>query len=246
MAALHKVTYRPIEAAIRWSGLTRHESQILAALNHRVTLQESDFPQWPTLRLNSERIHDAIINCELPFAINGITAKEKPHLDDPNLTVRHVELKAWMEHYYPTEKPQFLFTSLERAAHPVITIESVHVLMFERDTLKSQLAQKESELRALRSKYGIRLEAPGNAPIHGSGGTCELSPRREATYLHIVGALLHLLLGRSPAGQPYSSFINQEAVISAMIAHHGERLGITERTLRAKFAEAKRRLASMA
>lgn len=245
MAALHKVAYQPIEAAIRWSGLTRHESRILATLKDGIRLQPSDFPNWPMLRLNTERIYDAIVNHELPFAINGVAAaNEEPDLNDPNLTVRHVELRAWMKHFYPTEKPQFLFSRLERAAHPVITIESVRILIFERDSLKSQLEQKERELRAVRTKYGVR-DGPASAD-RTPAAAAELSPRSETTYLHIVGGLLHLLLGRSPSGQPYSSFINQEAVISNMIAHHGERLGIAERTLRAKFAEAKRRLASIA
>jgi hypothetical protein len=62
------------------------------------------------------------------------------------------------------------------------------------------------------------------------------------TYLHIVGGLLTLLLGRTPSGQPYSRFQTQESIISAMIAHHGNKLGIAERTLEAKFAAARRTL----
>jgi hypothetical protein len=150
-----------------------------------------------------------------------------------------------MEGYYPDERPEFLFSWLERNAHPSITIDSVRILLFERDSLREQLQQKERELQASRLDRG-RTESAKNISADANPTVTCLSHRSETTYLHIVGALLHLLLGRSPSGQPYSSFTNQEAVISAMIAHHGERLGITERTLRAKFAEAKRRLASMA
>ena len=53
-----------------------------------------------------------------------------------------------------------------------------------------------------------------------------------------------LLLGKSPSGTPYSSFLTQEAIISAMVAHHGNAMGITERTLQAKFALARRNLQS--
>jgi len=69
-------------------------------------------------------------------------------------------------------------------------------------------------------------------------------PRSESTYLNIVGGLLTLLLGKSPSGMPYSSFLTQEAIISAMVAHHGNAMGITERTLQAKFALARRSLQS--
>ncbi|MGV8294625.1 ATP-binding protein, partial [Pseudomonas aeruginosa] len=47
-----------------------------------------------------------------------------------------------------------------------------------------------------------------------------------------------------PSGMPYSSFLTQEAIISAMVAHHGNAMGITERTLQAKFALARRNLQS--
>ena len=59
-----------------------------------------------------------------------------------------------------------------------------------------------------------------------------------------MGGLLTLLLGKSPSGTPYSSFLTQEAIISAMVAHHGNAMGITERTLQAKFALARRNLQS--
>ncbi len=54
--------------------------------------------------------------------------------------------------------------------------------------------------------------------------------------------MLALMLGRTPSGAPYSSFNSQDAIISALIAHHGNLMGVTERTLQAKFAQARRRL----
>ncbi|WP_318269660.1 hypothetical protein [Salinisphaera orenii] len=68
------------------------------------------------------------------------------------------------------------------------------------------------------------------------------SRRSESTYLNIVAGLLTLLLGHSPSGHPYSSFNTQDAVISAMIAHHGDRLGISQSTLENKFAKAKQHM----
>ncbi|WP_444485044.1 hypothetical protein [Xanthomonas citri] len=68
---------------------------------------------------------------------------------------------------------------------------------------------------------------------------CRLSP-----YLNIIGALLCLLLDDAPSGKPYSAFRTQEAIISALIAHNDGLMGLTERTLQAKFAQAKRHVAA--
>lgn len=128
--------------------------------------------------------------------------------------------------------------SLPKVAY-TITVDVVHALVLERDGLTAQMKQREREIQALRTqlkKLGPRTVPETSAPI--------LSERSETTYLHIVAALLRLLLGQSPSGQPYSSFRSEDAIMSALIATHGHRLGISERTLQAKFAAAKRALAA--
>jgi len=230
-----KVFYRPIEAAIRWSGLARHEGEILERLKETPLPDPTDLAQWPPLQRATERLYDAIRNRELPTGIEGITANEPAHIDDPRLTIRHVDLRKWMIRYYPGERPPFLFSRMERyAAHPAITLDTLHALTFERDALLSQIEQRNREIQALRSKHAA-------APAADDQGT-PLSDRSETAYLNIVGGLVHLLLGQSPSGQRYSSFNTQEAIITALVATHGERLGITFRTLHAKFAAARRTL----
>ena len=88
-------------------------------------------------------------------------------------------------------------------------------------------------------KAGLKTHATCAADTERAN---RLGPRSESTYLNIVGGLLTLLLGKSPSGMPYSSFLTQEAIISAMVAHHGNAMGINERTLQAKFAMARRNL----
>ena len=61
-------------------------------------------------------------------------------------------------------------------------------------------------------------------------------------YLNIVGALVGLMLGRSPAGKPLSSYENQAAIISALEATYGNVHGISKSNLELKFAEANRKL----
>jgi len=239
---LSKVYYRPIEAAIRWTRLWKQEREILAALETRSLPEPGDFPQWPTLRLNAERIFDALRNGELPYGLNGVSAPPETPINHPGLTVRHVHLKAWMQRYYPEQRPSFLFSALERSVHPAITIDDVRTLTFERDSLKSLVAERDAEITALRVELRALLKSIEAASRSGAPADA-LTPRAETTYLHIIGGLVSLVLGRSPSGQPYSSFHTQESIVSAMIAHCGERMGISERTLHAKFAAARRKLA---
>lgn len=231
------VLYRPMEAAIRWSGLTRHEPYVLEVLNGRRIPESGEFPQWPTLRRNAQRIHDGILNRELPIAIDGVTVKDAVDVnpDDPNLAIRHVDLKEWMRRFYPAHRPSFLFSRLERKATSDISREAVQALFLEREGLRLRIAQREEGIKQLREQLRLLAQSTDSG--------APLGPRSETTYLHILGGLLTLLLGSSPSGQRYSSFASQEAIISALIAHHGDRLGIAERTLQTKFAAARRSLA---
>ncbi len=225
-----KVHYRPIEAAIRWCGLQKHERQILAAVGDRQIPHASEFPRWPTLRLNCERIFDAILNGELRYALHGIAVVRRHPVAEaelPHVTVRHVDLKTWMTAFYPECKPTFLFSRFERASLPAIAVR-LQIEPHDHPAPPFPIAPR--NIKDHRAKSSTR-ETDTNA---------ELGPRSEATYLHIVGGLLGVLLGRSASGKPNSSFRNQEAIINALLAEHGDRLGISERTLEAKFAAAKR------
>ena len=237
--SLHcRVFYRPIEAAIRWSGLLRFETRILDAMNGKGVPDLDDFPRWPMLRLNTERIFDGLRNGELPYGKSGVTSNDPSFLDDPDLTVRHVDLKTWMARFYPDQKPTFLFDEIERQLHSAIGIDAVQALLADRVALKARLAEKERSFDVLHERHRVlckRIESLSVAEH-------EVSPRSEGTYLNIVGGLLGLLLGKSPSGKPYSSFETMESVISALLAHHAGRPGMAERTLWAKLAQARRHL----
>ena len=71
-----------------------------------------------------------------------------------------------------------------------------------------------------------------------------LSRRAETTYLNIIGAMLELMLSKSPSGKRYSVFDNQAAIIAALLGNNEKKPGISERTLEQKFAAAKRSLIS--
>lgn len=64
-----KVFYRPIEAAIQWVGLSRFERRILNVAKGMNRLPaHPELVRWPQLRLNAERIYDALVHLDLPTA----------------------------------------------------------------------------------------------------------------------------------------------------------------------------------
>ena len=237
-----KTYYRPIEAAIRWCGLLRFEQRILEALGQRTMPEPNEFPRWPLLRLYAERIFDALTHGELPGGKSGIALNSwPPTLSDPELTVRHVDLKAWMTHYYPGERPGFLFDDIERAVHPVVSVDTLNILLADREAVKVQLAELVQVHEALRTAHeALEKEQAARGDLNGSSR--EPGTRSETTYLNIIGGLLTLLLGKSPSGTAYSSFRSMDAVVSALLAHHEGRPGLSERTLWSKLAQARRHL----
>lgn len=238
-----KVFYSPIEAAIRWTGLSRQEPRILLALVDTRLPEQADFPRWQQLLLNAERIQDALVHGDLPYGKGGITTNDPALLEDPDLTIRHVDLRAWMIRFYPDQRPGFLFDAFERHLHPAVSMDAVKALLMDREALKVQLADRLRAWDALHAEFET-LTAAYEASATEDKHVADLGPRSESTYLNIVGGLLTLLLGKSPSGVPYSSFDTLEAVISALVAHFGDRSGISERTLWSKLAAARRHLSS--
>ena len=237
-----KVYYRPIEAAIRWAGLLKYKKDILRLISSPRHLPMTlDCPGWAELRLCTERIHDAIFNGELPYGRNGITQNDKALWDSPDLTIRHLDLKRWMRDHYPEERPAFLFSRRERIAHPVITLETGQAMLVEREALKAELEHCRRQLQTLQEQHHILSKQSEVIPACNE---CSITDRSESTYQHIIGGMLDLMLSQSPAGTPYSCFRTQEAVVTALIAHHGGVMGISERTLHGKFAQARRKIRS--
>ena len=162
----------------------------------------------------------------------------------PGLTIHHVDLKAWMiRFFYPDQRPTFLFDAFERHLHPTVSVDAVQALDMDREALKQQLADGVqawdvlyTQLQTLNQEHQARTKREKRSGMPDA--------RSESTYLNIVGGLLTLLLGKSPNGVPYSSFETLESVINALVAHYGDKSGISERTLWAKFSAAKRHLAT--
>lgn len=231
-----KTFYRPIDAALRWCNLTRYEAQILqTALSYPEKLKTS-FPQWPCLQANTDKIFDAIRNGELPYGCLGIAVHRGTPVELAFLTVRHSDLRHWMQIYYPDQRPKFLFDSDNITQGKVslgvyFSLQADRdALLRERDALQQQLSNIETDLQSLG------LEQENLKKLVSTRG--QLSERSEHTYLQIIGALLNTFLDVSPSGKPLSVFKNQTAIVDALTARHKDFPGLSKRTLDEKFAAA--------
>ncbi|MGG5930792.1 protein kinase [Salmonella enterica] len=237
-SSLEKAYYTPLEAAIRWCNLISQEVMILTKVGDDILPGLKDFPQWPCLRTNAEKILDAIYNEEIPYGRDGKTVQPGEQVAKRRLTVRHTDLKAWMAKNYHDQKPAFLFDTVEQQLHAGITLEAYQILQADRDHLQVRIKKAEDifkeQKKKIESLEGENLSLR-NIVDKSSG---DIEQRSEKTYLNIIGGLLYLMLGESPGGQKQSIFVNQGAIISAMLAHFERVPGISARTLEGKFSDA--------
>jgi hypothetical protein len=138
-SALQRPFYRPVEAALRWCGLTQHEGMILQSLGDDHIPKPGQFPQWPCLQANTETILDAIAHGEIPCGRDGKTVPAGDHVAVARRTVRHTDLRAWMAQHHPGKKPPFLFDEIERNTHAAIDANSFRALQVDRDAARAEL-----------------------------------------------------------------------------------------------------------
>ncbi|WP_238925037.1 hypothetical protein [Achromobacter insuavis] len=157
--ALEKPYYRPIEAALRWCGLIEQEALILTTVGNDLVPGPAMFPRWPCLRANAERILEATLNNELPYGRDGRTVSAGDQVAKHRITIRHSDLKSWMESFYPGQKPAFLFDEIERTTHTAINADSFRALQVERDALKARIEKAETAWKEQAAPAIKELEA---------------------------------------------------------------------------------------
>lgn len=235
-----KLFYRPVDAALRWCNLTTYEREIIEVAQHCPSRLKTNFPQWPCLHVNTEKILDAIQHGELAYGCFGVPVAIGTPVNYDHITVRHTDLKCWMSRYYPDQRPEFLFGEPLHQKNG-ISIETYLELQADREALQVKLKALEAAHEQLLSD----LEAIGleRKNIHHLLKTNhKVSDRSEAVYLNIIGSMVNLFLDKSPSGKPLSVFQSQAAIVDALTAHYKNVPGITKRTLDEKFAAGKRSL----
>ena len=241
LGTTEKLFYRPIDAAIRWCELTAYESLILDSTWDNSDYLNYAFPEWPSLQTTVWKILDAIRNNEIPYGALGVTVTPGTPVDLRLLTIRHSDLKRWMLHYHPDQRPSFLFS--QTATHQ----ETVHystylVLQADRDALQVQLKATEIQLQSLIDELkAAGLERESLRVIAENGQ--QLSDHSKTSFLNVIGALVNTMLGSSQAGRKHSIFGSQAAIVDSITAHYGDVTGLGKRSLDEKFAAGRRSLA---
>ena len=146
---LEKLYYRPIEAALRWCNLISFEDQVLAEVGEALLPPIGAFPQWPCLRLNTEKICTAIRDGELLYGRDGKTVVKGETVRKDRITVRHTDLLNWIQKTYPDQKPQFLFDEIERNTHSSMNADTFRTLQADREALKAQVGKAEEWAKAM-------------------------------------------------------------------------------------------------
>ena len=236
-----KPYYYPVEAAIRWCGLTDHEAVILANMGFPTAgeILPPHYSEWPCLRQRAELIVDAMACGELPHSRDGSLPDPDDHVAKPRRTVRHNDLKAWMATHHPGQKPPFLFDETERATHGAITTAAYDALKAEADRAKAENERLKANLRSVTAQRDQLIgERDSLAAIVQQAAPP--GERAETTYANIIGGPLGPLLGKSDSGKPQSVFTSQEAIISALLHKYPDAPGIAESTLKGRFAAARK------
>jgi len=213
-----KTHYTPLEAAVRLCGQFEHEGDIINGLGKIPWPNEEDCTKWPFLHLYLSRIHDALFHNELISFCNDCSPSvdDKPRFDDPELSLRHVEVRRWIENIYPDE------------VH-------IHSFLFGQDYFPVAIGNK-----TLLVSLGHQLEPPAIKSKLTQNG-CEAACRKKLTnLLGVAGALMTLLVQGPKSGQHFNlPFPTQDSLFQTLRKLFPSKRGLSERNLRAILKEAK-------
>jgi hypothetical protein len=209
----------PLECAIEACGLWARETAIRDAYRSNPKL-----PDWPDVRDKLAEVNRAIVKGDLASMRLGAGKTDAGTGDTHDVLRRALYRK-------PDPEPLVNRYDLREWVRRTWPYEA---LTHERDMLKRQVADLEARLAAAEKERDRLKRKLKPKP--------DVEPRREATYLHAIGALLALLTGKSAQGKPNSDFQTVTAVKAAVKHRFGNVSGLATRTLDGLFAEASERL----
>lgn len=242
----HYAYYSVPQAAMLWCGVPPEQvaSELNNAKEHSSARGVWTHPYIPCLeprcRVIQEAIDSGVLRCSRE---NGKAVPANDHVAPGRRHVSRSDLKAWIAKDLPGDKPAFLFDQIERSTHTSINADSFVALQADLSAKGARLEKAVEAYRKIKEERDF-LRSELDSLIARIDQTATPTARAESTNLNIIGALLRLLLGKTPAGKPHSVFESQSAIIDALISHNPNTPGISRTTLENKFAEAQRRLSS--
>lgn len=232
--------YTPVEAGIRWCGLTKYEPEILAAIREKG--EGVRFPQWPCLQPRIAELRYAMRAGEIPHGIDGNPRFDGQQRSEARWTMTHADLRRWFKENSPqTEWPAFLFDEIERGTHSSFTASAVQAIKLERDAARAELVRLKADVEGKDFQIAA-MEKQIAALKTKLDGADEPGPRSETTYLNIIGALLEVIAGRVPGFDKHPDFDSGTTLIEAIEHHFQGFNGLSKSNLSRKFPEAKRSL----
>lgn len=230
-------------AAALWCGVSAAEVGDHLSMSTEVCRAVYRHPYIKCLEPRCRAIHEAIEKGVLRVSreSGAIFDGSREHVAPERRHVSRQDLKDWIAREFPSDSPAFLFDEIERKTHAAINADTFLALQADRDALAAEMEKTKNRYQQLRQEKESleRMNQSLQAMVEKANTPGE---RAETTYLNIIGAMLELMLSKSPNGQPYSNFHSQAAIISVLLAHHEGKPGISARTLEDKFAAAKRGL----
>jgi hypothetical protein len=196
----------PLECAIEVCGLSTRATVILDAYRCNPKL-----PDWPEVGEKLAEVRHAIHTGQLK-ATRASRSAEPSH--DLSRMLHDAMNPA------PEPEPRVNRHELRGWIRQSVPYEAI---AHERDTLKRQVAELETRVATVekeRDKLKARLKP---APA--------VEPRKEATYLRTIGALLALLTGKTALGKPNSDFPTRTAVKAAIKHRFAGIRGLSDRKL---------------
>ncbi|MCP9270082.1 protein kinase [Xenorhabdus sp. XENO-1] len=228
------------QMAMLWCGINPSDFNEVLAECEYIQRGVPKHPYIECLESRAMAIMDAIEAKQLAVGRDGRKHEitEYDHVAPERRTILLKDFKEWLIKFYPNEKPKLIFDDIERNIHTSITIEAYQVLKADRDHLQVRINKAEEVYKELKKKLDL-LEGE-NASLKNmvDNNLLKLNDRSETTYLNIIGGLLDIMLKTSPSGQKLSVYDNQSSIISALLAYHDGKAGISARTLESKFASA--------
>ncbi|MCG3464006.1 protein kinase [Xenorhabdus bovienii] len=229
------------EMAMLWCGINPSDFQEVLSECEYIRRGVPKHPYIGCLEPRAAVIMDAIDDKQLSVGRDGkghITSDD--HVAPERRTVLLKDFKEWLIKNYPNEKPKFIFDDIERNIHASITVEAYQVLKADRDHLQIRINNAESIYKDLKKKLDSLDGENLSLKKMVENSYQNINSRSETTYLNIIGGLLDIMLGTSPSGNALSVYDNQSSIISALLAYHEGKSGISARTLESKFSEAKK------
>lgn len=230
----------PVAAAL-WCDIPAEEVDQYLGESTQVGRAIFRHPYIPCLEPRCRAIHSAIESGKLTASReNGKPAAD--HISPERRHVSRADLKKFVSDEFPADKPSFLFDEIERNAHPSISAADFTALKAAYDLSERELEKAKRRIAELEGKLEQRnVEYQQLQHINNSD---TFSRRSKTTLLNITGGLIGLMLGKTPAGRDQSIYINQSAIIEALVTQYPNIPGISKRTLEEKFALAKNSLSN--